>query len=389
MTLIDTSKSFEPLEAKDAPRKRSFTEKSGHSAFEDALIKWREQEDSGESSVHADAQPQSAPEVTSTPRHVSSSRQETGTAAVQQGEGTAPAGKVSDNDGPNSTASDEAEATQDTVASASEEAITGSAIDSEASYEDVSAEGGELELSEEAWSEVDAEPAEEATPADLAASDAPEGLDGSGEEASGESLQDDAGSADEMQFDGDPDVTFEVSSSPEASSAPDLAPANAPSAPAAAPSTFVESFGRQAFARSTQLHRAETAAPASLDMNDLVEQIAKVRGSMTTGRARVVIGEGSDRLALTVQLRNGMVNIDARVADAGLAQSLERGSSELAEALSKHGLSLGTMDTGGGGGETLEHRESSAESGAEFGAEPVLEPATQTSRVRRGVRIVA
>lgn len=385
MTLIDTSKSFEPLEAKDAPRKRSFTEKSGHSAFEEALIKWREQEESGESSVHADVQSQSTPERAS--QNVSPSRQET-SAASSEPRGQGPVGEVSDSGAPKSA--DGAEATQETVASASDEAA-GTEIDSEASHEEVSAKGGELALSEDAWSEVDAESAEESPQVDLAASDATEGLDGSGEEASGESLQDDAGTGEELQFDADPDVTFEVSNSPETSSAPDMAPASAPSAPsaAAAPPTFVESFGRQAFARSTQLHRAQTAAPASLNMNDLVEQIAKVRGSMTTGRARVVIGEGSDRLALTVQLRNGMVNIDARAADAGLAQSLERGSGDLAEALSKHGLSLGTMDTGGGEGKMSEHREASGESEREFGAEPTLEPATQTPRVRRGVRIVA
>ncbi len=150
--------------------------------------------------------------------------------------------------------------------------------------------------------------------------------------------------------------------------------------------TFVDTWGRQAFSRSTQMHTETLDAPAELQLDELAEQIAKIRGNMVGGRARVVVGEGSERLSLTVLLHNGVVNIDARSVDADLVQSLEQGRAELAEALGKHGLDLGTMGT------SSEHKSQAQESETEAWEDvdgSTDEPVQGPQRQRRGVRVVA
>lgn len=386
MTMIDTSKGFEAPESvptRSSTRKRSFTEKIGHSAFEVALSKSQEHEDQWEAGLNASSQaprsqtagapaPQDSHDTPGTTgaREVSTSARESST--VEEASAAAP---------------DEHESAIEETAKSSEEAD----VDGEPMLEAASVDEDQLALSDDAGAMAEGEPSEDTATESVASNEPSQELAGDGDELPDESNQEDVQAEMSAEFDTEADVSFEVSSAPDASQASDASSVSAPTPPAAGatPQTFVESFGRQAFARSTQLHRTQTAAPASLDMNDLVEQIAKVRGSMSTGRARVVIGEGSDRLALTVHLRNGTVNIDAKVADAGMAQTLERGAAELSEALGKHGLSLGTMDTGGSRGETFAQHDEPATSGTVGAEDTILESTSQHQRIRRGVRVVA
>ena len=386
MTMIDTSKGFEPPESvptRGSARKRSFTEKIGHSAFEVALSKTQENEDAWEAGLNASAQPPRS-QTADTPAPQDSHQTAGTTVAREVSTSTTESNTV---EATRAAAPDEDESAIEQAANSSEEAD----VDGEPKLETVSVAEDQLALSDEAGDVAEGEASEDSAAESVASNEPSLELAGDGNEPSDESTQEDVPTETSAEFDTEADVSFEVSSAPDASQASDASSASAPTPPTAGvtPQTFVESFGRQAFARSTQLHRAQTAAPASLDMNELVEQIAKVRGSMSTGRARVVIGEGSDRLALTVHLRNGTVNIDAKVADAGMAQTLERGAAELSEALGKHGLSLGTMDTGGSHSGTFAQSDESATSGPVGVEDTVLESTSQQQRIRRGVRVVA
>ena len=155
------------------------------------------------------------------------------------------------------------------------------------------------------------------------------------------------------------------------------------------------SLGRQAFARATSIQRAINAggtAPAGvstkLDMQDVVDQIDKARGSMTGSRARVVIGEGAERVAIMVSVKNGVVDIDLKASDSGVANALAEGSEELAKALGNHGLSLGDMGTGRETGE--EAHKFQAEGSASGPVNEYEDTAEEgESSIRHGVRVVA
>jgi hypothetical protein len=386
MTMIDTSKGFEPSESvpmRSSNRKQSFTEKAGQSAFEMALSKSQEDDERWEAGLNASAQsPLSQAEGMPAPQD---SRDTAGTTGAHEVSTTARESNAIEE--ASAPAPEEHESAIEETATSSE----GADVDGEPMLEAASVDEGQIAVSEEDGALADAGPSEDSAADSVASNEPSQELAGDGGEPSDESTQEDLQAEASPEFDTEADISFDVNSAPDGSLASEPSSSSAPTPPAAGttPQTFVESFGRQAFARSTQLHRAQTAAPASLDMNELVEQIAKVRGSMSTGRARVVIGEGSDRLALTVHLRNGTVNIDAKVADAGMAQTLERGAAELSEALGKHGLSLGTMDTGGSRGETFAQNDEPAISGPVGVEETVLESTSQHQRIRRGVRVVA
>ncbi|MCP4448383.1 MAG: hypothetical protein GY811_24035 [Myxococcales bacterium] len=395
MSTIDASSGLELAESvspKTFSRRRSFTEKIGHTAFEDALAKSKEREDSWEAGYHAEGQPRSAeaePLPTKRPEH-----QEVRTATEASNEtsderigtqGKTEKATTSDSTRPDDAPHDEAAAEGSTV-----DASDGATV-AETNATGETDVVGELALAETAATEDDTSDVDPSAPEELAST---EGMEAEGERGSElkEEFSDEGTGQSTLKLDSETEVEFEIGET-ELATPLDATNARAASstaaAPASAPPTFVESFGRQAFARSTQLHKTVSAAPAQLDMNDLVEQIAKVRGSMTGGRARIVVGEGSERLALTVMLRNGTVDIDARVADVGMAQSLERGSAELSEALSKHGLSLGTMDTGSSGGESGESDDHPGPDSSVAAEENPQKLSTTSHRLRRGVRIVA
>lgn len=388
MTMVDTSKSFEPVEivsGKRTPRKQSFTEKSGHSAFEAALSKSQEEDSHWEAGLHAKGEPHAESRVSTTVSQETHEAPATGTR-----ESGKPVQDLSGLDGRLPPSADDAEASTEQLASALEEPVLTEDATREVNESGLS-DAGEFLLDEEHWSQSADEPAADVPSEELTATDAPNDVATDDGGHASEDLSEEFQSEQRVESDAEADITFEASRARAAApvlESPAIVTSESPST-GAAPPTFVENFGRQAFARSTQLHRAQSAAPASLDMNELVEQITKVRGSMGTGRARVVIGEGNDRVALTVLVRNGTVNIDASVADVGMAQSLERGTAELSEALAKHGLSLGSMETGDSKGETFGQPEQPTGHPPGIPAEPVLEPGSQPQRLQRGVRVVA
>lgn len=158
--------------------------------------------------------------------------------------------------------------------------------------------------------------------------------------------------------------------------------------------TGTTGLGREAFARATTVQRAANATQASptssatdIDMQEVVDQIEKARGTMSGSRARVVLGEGSDRIAMMVSVKNGVVDIDLKASDAAIADALANGSEELSSALSKHGLSLGDMgsDADGQGNSEFEANGEGSAPTTEYGDNN----GRAQSVLRRGVRVVA
>lgn len=407
--MIDTSKAFDVASAptQSTARKPSFTESAGRSAFEDALSKSRSDEKRWEAGLSApspvEVQRQSEPFVADEillttergPIEPTGRDKAVRNEAVRnEAGGQAPVRRATDDEevGPAVAEAAGRDEEQEEAASRAETIEAAEASEENTAGRTAKADVGEgaFALDAQEWDSEGEQDAAEASDSDVAEVDAEQLASGSQDPAGEEMLGEGQAQAETQSLDVDgADITFEVASGQAASVAePSGASVPTPVAPTAP--TLVESFGRQAFARSTQMQKAGAASPASLDMDDLVDQIAKVRGSMSTGRARVVVGEGSERLELTVLLRNGTVNIDARAVDASMAQSLAKGSAELSEALGKHGLSLGTMDTGGAGdGATA--RGDDSEAGESRGlAEAVSDTgAADPQTPRRGVRIVA
>ncbi len=400
--MIDASKAFDVASSPNnrSSRKPTFTESAGRSAFEDALSKSRADDEHWEAGLSATsvAPSSQAPEVGEIA--IASERATSRSSGPDTRAAQDVRGPSSVSSGPEEAGNpvEEEPVAEDARQAASEDGDVDNANDavnvedaqsSEAGGSEVG--DGEFALEGAQWDEADttADSTEHSDGGTGEAEEVSADLSGETSETFGDEPDTEMSNANAEL---DADVQFEVAAvqSVDVNASPAAASTSGTTQAAPAP-TFVENFGRQAFTRSTEMHKAATAPPASLDMDDLVDQIAKVRGSMSTGRARVVVGEGSDRLALTVLLRNGTVNIDARAADANMAESLAKGSAELSEALEKHGLSLGTMDTGGTGGDSAEDAQRS-EAAQLHGATEVAGEAAKAAKgpiARRGVRIVA
>lgn len=399
MSNIDKAPRIEARETAAVPsrRKRSVTQEMGRDAFEKALSLSRERDDASEVGYAASfLQPRPQ------------SRVESGAArspqAGSESPGAAPAPTRSDHAGAQGGV---AESDSGVEAMEADENVD-SRLDETSSAE---AEGEPLENAvEESTPSLEIEPAVEAEPEAASA----EPMEASAEEISELESQSTRGGEDaENQAESEPSDEQELSAEIEWSEELDAVEAEfsdfesgvpsskdaetnsvarvSSNSSLAAPVTFVEAWGKQAFAKATTLHRSgKQSAPSqvgSVDLEDLADQIAKARGTMSGGRARIVVGEGSERVALTVLLRNGTVSLDARAADAALAENLARSSGELAEALGRHGLALGDMATGSD--REAEAREWATGEGSAPRTEHESEDRESTLTHRPGVRVVA
>ncbi len=272
--------------------------------------------------------------------------------------------------------------------------------DAEAVSEELREEEGALGLEMEAAETEPSEPAEEAQA--IAAeplSDESLHSDSGGGEGLQESFEEPSSSQDDTMEMDLPEMEFEVEMLAKATSSSNVvaiveSSGEGKSLPSGFDSaqTLNASYGKDAFARATSATRYSSdvkpaAALGATDLKELVDQIEKVRGSMTGSRARVVVGEGSERIAMIVSVKDGIVNVDLKASDTGVAGALTDNAQELAEALGQHGLTLGDM-----GGDANHSSEESSESEKRGDVSAAEEPAGRvatTSTLGSGVRVVA
>ncbi len=138
-------------------------------------------------------------------------------------------------------------------------------------------------------------------------------------------------------------------------------------------------------------------------------------GSINGSSARIVVGEGDDRVAVTVRVRGDGVTVDAQLADADAATGLRHHARELAAALERHGLSLaqfraegdgagpgsaertgnsadahtGTAHRGDGRGDDSRGRGAQQRSGGQFFKDSETGAIERSAANPRGVRVIA
>lgn len=125
---------------------------------------------------------------------------------------------------------------------------------------------------------------------------------------------------------------------------------------------------------------AAPVAPVALP-HELVE------GQLGHDRARVVVGEGDQRVEISVEARHGHIRVEMAAATPELAQSLRGHTQDLQAALSERGLSLGSFSASADG------RQPQAHAPTEDADEPSAPASSTTSTPeptpRRGVRAIA
>ncbi len=132
-----------------------------------------------------------------------------------------------------------------------------------------------------------------------------------------------------------------------------------------------------------------TVAPAEAPRARLPEAEAS-RGFVATNRAEVHLGQGPDAVSVAVSTRGNHVRVEVQSASADLASAVREARPELGEALGRHGLALGDLQTSShreGGGAPREQRQPQEppQDSTAAAAEP---DAPQTARLRAGVRAV-
>ena len=87
------------------------------------------------------------------------------------------------------------------------------------------------------------------------------------------------------------------------------------------------------------------AAPTSFDaLRDEASSVTPPSPWLaSTHRASLVVGEGDERVSLAVETSGANVRIEARTANAGLAEALEHGIPVLRAALEEHGVHLAQL----------------------------------------------
>ncbi|MCC7381308.1 MAG: hypothetical protein IT384_05735 [Deltaproteobacteria bacterium] len=113
----------------------------------------------------------------------------------------------------------------------------------------------------------------------------------------------------------------------------------------------------------------------------------EVAGHLGPERARLVLGEGADRVLVTVQSTPAQVNLRLRAGSLDVAEALVREQDTLREALSSHGLELASFEAGA----DRQHRSSDRELDEEDGpsARGTGEPRPSASTPAAGVRVIA
>ena len=113
-----------------------------------------------------------------------------------------------------------------------------------------------------------------------------------------------------------------------------------------------------------------------------------------SARANVTIGEGADRVTVTIAATQHHVRVAAAAATPEMANALQRGAGELREQLRQHGLNLSELSAGTQGDSSSQPRPEQERQAPESrpstpAAKAASEPETTTRAPRAGVRVVA
>lgn len=113
----------------------------------------------------------------------------------------------------------------------------------------------------------------------------------------------------------------------------------------------------------------------------------EVAGHLGPERARLVLGEGAERVLVTVQSTTAQVSLRLSAGSVDVAEALVREQDTLREALLSHGLELASFEAGA----NRQHRSSDRERGEEDGSSTRSpnERRPSTSTPAAGVRVIA
>lgn len=98
---------------------------------------------------------------------------------------------------------------------------------------------------------------------------------------------------------------------------------------------------------SPLVREAAPALPNSQWRTELVEQLQanQQMSQLKNGKIRLQLNEGGERLTVTLQEKNGVVNLSALTGSKSMAEAMNHRIEELREALADLGLALGDMET--------------------------------------------
>ncbi len=126
----------------------------------------------------------------------------------------------------------------------------------------------------------------------------------------------------------------------------------------------------------------------------LPPEVSELHGAFQRTQAKVVVGEGPERVELHVSADRHRVQVEAHVADEQTASDFRNGSAELRQALRQHGLELTDLATGSGERHGFRDREGRPEQPAGRGtsgprSEEAQPPTKEAPRPGQGVRVIA
>jgi hypothetical protein len=134
----------------------------------------------------------------------------------------------------------------------------------------------------------------------------------------------------------------------------------------------------------SKIVQSATAVMPDTSTEEVLEKLAQL--SSGSEKARIVVGEGEDRVSLLISSTRQQVQIKAEAASTAMAQAMQSGSSELREALSQHGIELSQFSTSTSHDGTSSQARERQEAEEQVDAPATVQETAHTARP--GVRVV-